>query len=354
MIYAAVKLYQYSDPNSNFDMYVLDNSGNISEQNLDWNGPGNNPLIINNPSENIYFMHPTIDKEGIVDANNVTYIFSGSSSIQFTKIDADGTILVNGETIITGIDAWTNEIRTAVTEDGRIYIVWSNDMHDITCSYSDDGGTSWATPISLCYNASNQMNKPQICCDSNGNAHIIWQQWTGSSNILCYMKQNSVPMLRVVFPDDSVDFVEMTGSGVDWEGNFAASGNGTYSVRVSGSNSAGETGSDIYNFEYPGTGIEIGIEINDCSYGSIGSIRNRPNPFSSQTEIVYSLSSACEVSIRIFDVRGRLVTELTQGEQMPGIHSVNWNPNGIDSGMYFYRINAGSSIAAGKCLIISD
>lgn len=467
MIYAAVKLYQYSNPNNNFDMYVLDNSGNTTEQNLNWNGPGNNPLIINNPSENIYFMHPTIDKEGYVDANNVTYIFSGSSSIQFTKIDADGTILVNGETIITGIDAWTNEIRTSVTEDGRIYIVWSNDMHDITCSYSDDGGTSWATPISLCYNASNQMNKPQICCDSNGNAHIIWQQWTGSSNLLCYMKlypdgsicidesfltstsnqvwapqmdideennihivwakssqqttsayytkingnldgagqsmsdndltlvqeaaflssqkiryvkctvdgflnvhvifergeygrdepksmyymkQNSIPMLRVVFPDDSVAFVEMTGSGVDWEGTFAASGNGTYSVRVSGSNSAGETGSDIYDFEYPGTGIETG----DCGYGYVNSIRNRPNPFSSQTAIVYSLSSACEVSIMIFDVRGRLITELSQGEQMPGTHSVNWNPDGIDSGMYFYRINAGSSVATGKCLIISE
>jgi len=467
MIYAAVKLYQYSSPNSNFNMYVLDNSGNISEQNLNWNGPGNNPLIINNPSENIYLEQPTLDSEGVVDANNVTYIFSGSSSIQFTKIDADGTILVSGQTIITGAGAWTNGIRTTVTAGGRIYIVWSKDMHDITCSYSDDGGTSWATPISLCYNASHQLNKPQICCDSNGNAHIIWQHWTGSSNLLSYMKlypdgsicidesyltptsnqvwapmmdidnennihivwarssqqttsayytkingnldgagqsmsdddltliqeaaflsnqkiryakcavdgymnthvifergeygcneaksvyymkRNSIPMLRVEFPDDSIAFVEMTGSGAVWDGTFAASGDGTYSVLVSGSNSAGETGSAVYDFDYPGTGIEAG----DLGYGHISSIRNHPNPFSTQTAIVYSLSDESEVSINIFDVRGRLIAELTQGEQMPGTHSVNWNPDGIDSGMYFYRINAGSSTATGKCLVISE
>ncbi|MCD4701012.1 MAG: T9SS type A sorting domain-containing protein [Candidatus Aegiribacteria sp.] len=467
MIYAAVKLYQYSSTNSNFDMYVLENNGDISEQNLNWNGPGNNPLIINNPFENIYLEQPTLDPEGIVDVNNVTYIFSGSSNISFTKIDANGTILVSGQTIITGANAWTNGIRTAVTPNGRIYIVWSCDMHDITCSYSDDGGTSWATPISLCYNVSDQLNKPQICCDSNGNAHIIWQHWTGSSNLLSYMKlypdgsicidesfltassnqvwapqmdideennihivwarssqqitsayytkingnldgagqsmsdsdltliqeaaflsneqirytkcsvdgymnvhvifergeygcneaksvyyikRNSIPMLRVEFPDDSVIFVEMTGSGTVWEGTFASSGDGTYSVWVSGSNSIGDTGADFYEFDYPGTGIETG----DCNCGLINSIRNYPNPFGSQTAFVYSLSGACEVSIRIFDIRGRLIGELIQGEQIPGTYSVNWSPSDVDSGMYFYRINAGSSTETGRCLIISE
>ncbi len=467
MIYAGVKLYQYCDPNSNFDMYVLENNGDVTEENSNWNGPGGNPLIINNPFRNTYLEKPTIDPEGIVDEDNITYIFSGSSSISFTKIGADGTILVNGETIITGAGAWTNEIRTAVAPDERIYIVWSCDMHDITCSYSDDGGATWATPISLCYSGSNQMNKPQICCDSNGNAHIIWQQWTGASNLLTYMKlypdgsicidesfltnssnqvwapqmdideednihivwakgsqqitsayytkingnldgsgqpmsdddltliqesaflssqkiryvkcrvdgymnvhvifergeygrhvpkamyymkMNSIPVLRVEFPNDSIAFVEMTGSGTEWEGTFAASGDGTYSLRVSGSNSAGDTGVDLYEFVYPGTGIETG----DCGCGLISSIRNYPNPFSSQTAFVYSLSGTSEVSIRIFDIRGRLVSVLTQREQIPGTYTVNWNPTGIDSGIYFYSIQAGNSVGTGRCLIISE
>ncbi|MEA2097236.1 MAG: hypothetical protein U9P73_11170, partial [Candidatus Cloacimonadota bacterium] len=189
-VYAGIKLYEYSTPNSNFDMYKLHNNGNIFEEHLDWNGPGGNPLIVNNPEENVYLGQPTIDPEGFVDSDNITYIASnaGGSNVLFTKIDADGTILVNNQTIITGANAWTNEIRIAIDTNHRIYLIWSADMHNITYAYSDDGGDSWSTPVSLCYNPSQQMNKPQIICDGNDNVHIIWQQWTGSSNLLSYMK----------------------------------------------------------------------------------------------------------------------------------------------------------------------
>ena len=186
-IYAAIRLYEYANPNGNFDMIKLLNNGEIEEEFDDWNGPGGNPVIINNPDENIYIGQPTLDKEGVVDQNNITYIASGSSSISFTKIDADGTVLINNETIITGANAWTNEIRIAVDSNNKIYLVWSNDMHDISYAYSEDEGITWSEIISLCYNA-NQMNKPQVCCDNNNNVHIIWQRWTGSSNLLAYMK----------------------------------------------------------------------------------------------------------------------------------------------------------------------
>ncbi|MCK4312662.1 MAG: hypothetical protein KAW88_08010, partial [Candidatus Cloacimonetes bacterium] len=189
-IYAAVKLYEYSNPNSNFDMYELHNNGDVIEENLNWNGPGGNPLIVNYPDENVYIGQPTLDPEGAIDSNNITYVFSnaGGSNILFTKIDADGTILINNQTIITGANAWTNEIRVAIDTNDNIYIVWSKDMHDITYAYSDDSGDSWSVPISLCYNALNQLNKPQVCCDSNDNVHIIWQHWTGASNLLSYLK----------------------------------------------------------------------------------------------------------------------------------------------------------------------
>jgi hypothetical protein len=189
-IYAGIKLYEYSTPNSNFDMYELYNNGNIFQENLDWNGPGGNPLIVNNPDENVYLGQPTLDPEGVVDSDNITYVASnaGGSNVLFTKIDADGTILVNNQTVITGANAWTNEIRIAIDTNHRIYLVWSADMHDITYAYSDNGGDTWSTPASLCYNVSQQLNKPQVCCDSNDNVHIIWQYWTGSSNLLSYLK----------------------------------------------------------------------------------------------------------------------------------------------------------------------
>ncbi len=202
-LYAAVQLTEQNNTNYNFDMFKLENNGEIAETNLNWNGPGGNPLIINNPDENIYLGQPTIEVEGAVDNNNITYTFSTWNSdrwstIYFSKIDADGNVLITNEPIITGIDAWAFGIRPAIDSNNRIYIVWSNGMHDITYAYSDDEGDSWSAPASLAYNADEQMNKPDICCDSNGNVHIVWQRYS-YFNLLAYMK------LR---PDGSVAIAE--------------------------------------------------------------------------------------------------------------------------------------------------
>ncbi len=376
-IYAAIKLREYSNSNYNYDRFDLSNNGEILEEHPDWNGPGGNPLIVNYPDENIYLGKPVIDTEGAIDSNNMTYIFWHNSStsgniIYFTKIDADGTVLISDQPIITDVNPWNYEVRVAIDTNDRLYIVWSDDMHDITYAYSDDGGDTWSETISLCYNANYQMNSPQICCDNNNNVHIIWQRWTGSTNLLAYMKlnpdgtisidesfltqannhvwsphidvdeennlhivwaktyagltfayytkingnldgnglpmtdaelslvqefaylhnqnirypkcvvddyqnvhsiyeqgdygcnhpknmyykkMNSTPLLRIECPDDSILFVEMTGSGTTWEGVFTPPELGIYNVRVSASDVDGNTGVDYYQFEYTGSGI---------------------------------------------------------------------------------------------------
>ncbi len=206
-IYAAVKLYEYSNPSNNYDMFVLENNGDTSGEFLDWNGPGSNPLIVNNPDPNIYLGQPTIDREGAVDADNNTYLIytNGGSNIIFTKLDPEGTVLINALNIVVGANAWTNEARVDIAPDGRIYVVWSKDLHDIQYTYSDDGGDSdsWSAPTSICYNATDQICKPQITCDPNGNVHIIWQ----NTSRLAYMK---------LLPDGTVSIDEslLTSGGV--------------------------------------------------------------------------------------------------------------------------------------------
>lgn len=206
-IYAAVKLYEYSNPTENYDMFLLENNGDTSEEFLDWNGPGSNPLIVNSPDPNIYLQHPTIDREGVVDADNNTYLIytNGGTNIILTKLDPEGTSIISGLNIVVGAGAWTNEARVDIAPDGRIWVVWSESLHDIQYTYSDDGGDSgtWSTPTSVCYNASAQLCKPQICCDSAGNVHIIWQ----NDSKLAYMK---------LLPDGTVSIDEsfLTSGGV--------------------------------------------------------------------------------------------------------------------------------------------
>ena len=72
-------------------------------------------------------------------------------------------------------------------------------------------------------------------------------------------------------------------------------------------------------------------------------MQNRPNPFNPETVIPYSLSAPGRVTVRIFDVRGRLVRTLVDAVQPAGVHAARWN--GIvesgrrsASGIYFYVI----------------
>jgi len=74
--------------------------------------------------------------------------------------------------------------------------------------------------------------------------------------------------------------------------------------------------------------------------------QNRPNPFNPSTEILYSLPAASAVSLRVFDLRGRLVDTLVSEEQIAGSHVVEWDGtdsagHSVASGVYVYQLQAG-------------
>lgn len=66
--------------------------------------------------------------------------------------------------------------------------------------------------------------------------------------------------------------------------------------------------------------------------------QNYPNPFTTTTAIPFSLPSAASVSLKVYDVQGRLVATLLDGMQPSGQHTVSWNASDLASGMYFYRL----------------
>ncbi len=65
---------------------------------------------------------------------------------------------------------------------------------------------------------------------------------------------------------------------------------------------------------------------------------NYPNPFNPQTTITYSLHAAQSVTLRIFDVQGRLVQTLFSGAQPAGSYSVVFDAGHLPSGTYYYRL----------------
>jgi len=80
--------------------------------------------------------------------------------------------------------------------------------------------------------------------------------------------------------------------------------------------------------------------------------QNYPNPFNPNTTIEYQVPTRSHVSIKVFDVLGREVATLVNGVEEPGYKSMNFNANGLESGMYFYRLHAGTFTDTKKLVLL--
>ena len=85
--------------------------------------------------------------------------------------------------------------------------------------------------------------------------------------------------------------------------------------------------------------------------------QNYPNPFNPTTTISYALPNLSPVKVVVYDVLGRAVKTLVDEKQGPGVHNIIWdglNNSGKQaaSGIYFYRVTAGSSVQVKKMLFL--
>lgn len=80
--------------------------------------------------------------------------------------------------------------------------------------------------------------------------------------------------------------------------------------------------------------------------------QNYPNPFNPATRIGFRISNFGFVSLKVYDVLGREVRTLVNEVKKPGSYEVRFDAGGLSSGVYFYRIQAGSYSAIKKMMLI--
>ena len=81
---------------------------------------------------------------------------------------------------------------------------------------------------------------------------------------------------------------------------------------------------------------------------------NYPNPFNPSTTIKFQMAQQSEVTLKVYDVIGRQVSEQSLGVRSPGQHAVRFDASALASGTYFYRLQMVSNNATlvGKMMLL--
>ncbi|TKJ37936.1 hypothetical protein CEE37_13305 [candidate division LCP-89 bacterium B3_LCP] len=80
--------------------------------------------------------------------------------------------------------------------------------------------------------------------------------------------------------------------------------------------------------------------------------QNYPNPFNPTTVLSYKLQDASKVNLSVYDISGRLVTELVNGWRDVGVYEVMFDGSDLSSGVYLYRLNTDEFADTGKMLLL--
>ena len=80
--------------------------------------------------------------------------------------------------------------------------------------------------------------------------------------------------------------------------------------------------------------------------------QNYPNPFNPTTTIKFTIPARADVQIKIFNILGKEVATLVNEEKSPGEYEIKFDASGLGSGIYFYKIQAGSFSQICKMLLL--
>ena len=130
-----------------------------------------------------------------------------------------------------------------------------------------------------------------------------------------------------------------------------------YFWRARGQNNGGVgPWSDVWNFT---TGL-IGIRLLGMHIPTVFNLYNNyPNPFNPSTKIkfdipekMHSITQITHIKMVVYDILGRLVSTIYEGDLTPGTYEINWNPGSIASGIYLYRLVTDQNVSVKKMVYL--
>ena len=156
--------------------------------------------------------------------------------------------------------------------------------------------------------------------------------------------------------------------GFSFTGDFIPAGSGTLTV-LSFNDFSGDAVcmSDVIVSDTMG-GSFTEVMVGDCADidilnnadqlpGEYSLSQNYPNPFNPTTNISFSVVNSGEVSLKIYDLSGKEINELTDNFYTPGVYNVIWdatdfNGNQVSSGIYIYQLKSNDGILSNSMILM--
>jgi hypothetical protein len=80
--------------------------------------------------------------------------------------------------------------------------------------------------------------------------------------------------------------------------------------------------------------------------------QNFPNPFNTSTQISFSIFKTSNVILKVYDVRGKEITELINERKSPGKYKVIFDGLNIAGGIYFYQLITDNYFQTKKMILL--
>ncbi|MEW5799220.1 MAG: CHRD domain-containing protein [Bacteroidota bacterium] len=117
--------------------------------------------------------------------------------------------------------------------------------------------------------------------------------------------------------------------------------------------SGGEIRGDIIPIDGTDSGPNKVVELtNGISPNAYSLEQNFPNPFNPTTTIRFSVPVSALTTVKVFDILGKEIATLVNGEQKSGQYEVQFNASSLSTGLYFYQMKSGNFVETKKMLLM--
>lgn len=286
-------------------------------------------------------------------------------------------------------DAQTNSFdRFIILSDG-VHLVreqWGTGAIEVGYLYSSDFGSTWTTPVFLSTTDGILSDQPWIAGTDEGNLLVVWRDFKyGGSADATILLRRSEDFGRTWLSEQSLTTsatgntpkVVVDGLTVAVAWNDVATGT---TVRLSMNG-----GKSFYGLQTLAQGGDVSValarayvhvswrawaggnpeihyrrgRIITTSIGEENRVpqelrlyENFPNPFNAETVIRFSLPERSWITMKVYDVLGRLVAILAEDILEAGEHRVRFDARSLTSGVYYYKLQTIKSYSVKKCLLL--